>query len=162
MVKPNILFVLLFLLASGISGLSYAEEDGPKEVVDRTKGVDPVGTVQLKGKSVRLLVGGSWGSGMLQFQGKEFPLKIKGLTAGGVGMVSVDAVGDVYFLEDISQFAGRYTAGTVGLTAVKGRGGAYFENSNGVVMKLKAKSTGLALSLGLGGFNIEFEEQQEQ
>jgi len=161
MIKRNKLFACLFFLAlvPGISSMSYAEEDGYKETVDRTKGVDPVGTVELQGKSVRLLIGASWGSGMLNFQGKDYSLKIKGMTAGGVGMVSVDAVGDVYFLEEVSKFTGTYTAGTIGLTAVKGKGGAYFENSNGVVMKLRAKSTGLALSLGLGGFDIEFEEQ---
>ena len=161
MIKRNKFLSCLFFLAlvPGISSLSYAEEDGYKETEDRTKGVDPAGTVELKGKSVRLLIGASWGSGVLNFQGKDYTLKIKGMSAGGVGMVSVDATGDVYFLEDVSQFTGRYTAGTVGLTAVKGVGGAYFENSNGVVMKLKARSTGLALSLGLSGFDIEFEEQ---
>ena len=161
MIKRNKLFACLLFLAlvPGISSMSYAEEDGYKETVDRTKGVDPVGKVEIKGKSVRLLIGASWGSGVLNFQGKDYTLKIKGITAGGIGMVSVDATGDVFFLEDTSQFTGTYTAGTVGLTAAKGVGGAYFENSNGVVLKLRAKSTGLALSLGLGGFDVEFEEQ---
>ena len=161
MIKRNKLFACLLFLAlvPGISSMSYAEEDGYKETVDRTKGVDPVGKVEIKAKSVRLLIGASWGSGMLNFQGKDYSLKIKGMTAGGVGMVSVDAVGDVYFLEEVSKFTGTYTAGTIGLTVAKGKGGAYFENGNGVVLKLRAKSTGLALSLGLGGFDIEFEEQ---
>jgi hypothetical protein len=161
MIKRNKLFSCLLLLAlvPGISSLSYAQEDGYSETEDRTKGVDPVGTVELKGKSVRLLIGASWGSGNLNFQGKDHTLKIKGMSAGGIGMVSVDATGDVYFLEDVSQFTGRYTAGTIGLTVAKGVGGAYFENANGVVMKLRAKSTGLALSLGLSGFDVEFAEQ---
>lgn len=156
--KIALRIIALALLPVLATGMVQAEEDGYKEIEDRTKGVDPVGTVAIQAKSVRLLIGGSWGSGMLNFQGKDYPLKINGMTAGGVGMVSVDAIGDVYFLEDVAQFAGKYTAGTVGLTAVKGTAGAYFENSNGVVMKLRAKSTGLALSLGLGGFNVEFEE----
>ena len=95
----------------------------------------------------------------IQPDAEYYTLKIKGITAGGVGMVSVDATGDVFFLEDASQFTGTYTAGTIGLTAAKGAGGAYFENNNGVVLKLRAKSTGLALSLGLGGFDVEFAEQ---
>ena len=159
MIKRKLFFYLFLLaLVPGISSLSYAKEDGYKETVDRTKGVDPSGTVELKGKSVRLLIGGSWGSGMLKLQGKDYPLKISGMTVGGIGMVSVDAIGDVYFLEDVSEFTGTYTAGTAGLTVVKGVGGAYFENGNGVVMKLKAKSTGLALSLGMAGFNVEFKK----
>ena len=160
--KGVISFLFLMLLVPAISGLVYAEEDYYNQGEDRTKGVDPVATVEIKGKSVRLLVGGSWGSGMLNFQGNEYPLKIKGITVGGVGVVSVDAVGDVYFLEDVSQLTGRYTAGSVGATVVKGKGGAYFENGNGVVMKLKAKSTGLALSLGMGGFDVEFEKQKDE
>jgi hypothetical protein len=103
-------------------------------------------------------VGGGWGSGVLHFQEQDYPFKVKGLTVGGVGFTEVDATGDVYFLNSTEDFPGAYSVGTAGITVGKGMGGGVFQNAKGVVLKLKGKSTGVALDLGLGGMEISFEE----
>ena len=148
-------------LALSLAGTSAAVEEkmGVKPEVrhiDFSKET-PTATLTMQKKSIRLLVGGSWGSGVLTFQGKEYPYKIKGLSAGGVGVKEVEAAGDVYFLKNVEDLAGQYNAGTIGATAVKGGTVSTFENAKGVIIYLKAKTTGLALSLGISSMTIEMQ-----
>ncbi|MCP4288823.1 MAG: DUF1134 domain-containing protein [Gammaproteobacteria bacterium] len=160
MKKVSVVFtgilVSLVLALTMSTALMAEEQQGEARHIDFSKET-PSATVTLQSKSIRLLLGGSWGSGTLHFQGKEYPFKIKGLSAGGVGYTAVDAVGNVYFLEKVEDFAGKFSTGTIGATAVKGKGAATLENVQGVIMSLKAKSTGLALSLGVSGISIEME-----
>jgi hypothetical protein len=128
---------------------------------DRLAGAVPSGTVDIEAKSLRLLVGGNWGGGVLHYQGNDYPFSVKGLTVGGVGFVEVDATGDVYFLNNLEDFEGTYGAATIGVTVAKGKGGGEFENSKGVVIRLKAKTKGVALSLGTGGIQVKFTEPQQ-
>ena len=104
-----------------------------------------------------MLFCGERGSGVLHFQGQDYPFQVKGLSVGGVGFTEVDATGDVYFLNNVEDFPGTYSAGTAGVTVVKGMGGGVFQNDKGVVLTLKGKSEGVGLSLGLGGMEVSFE-----
>ena len=145
-------------LSLGTSSVLASEMGKKSEVrhIDFSKET-PTATLTMQKKSIRLLVGGSWGSGVLNFRGKEHPFKIKGLSAGGVGVKEVEAVGDVYFLKNVEDLAGRYNAGTIGATLAKGGTVSTFENAKGVIISLKAKTTGLALSLGISSMTIEMQ-----
>ena len=44
--------------------------------------------------------------------------------------------------------------GSLGVTVIKGSGVAAFENSKNVILRVKTKSSGLALSASFGGVNI--------
>ena len=148
-----------FLITAGMTP-AYAEEAPEQPYIDFDKET-PSGTVELEGKQIALIVGGGWGSGVLHFQGQDYPFKITGLKAGGIGYVSLDATGDVYFLDKLEDFAGKYGTAAIGATAVKGSVVATVENPKGVILRLKAKSSGAALNLGVGGISIKFEEQGE-
>ncbi|MCP4284861.1 MAG: DUF1134 domain-containing protein [Gammaproteobacteria bacterium] len=150
------ILVSLVLALTMSTVLMAGEQQGEARNIDFSKET-PSATVTIQSKSIRLLLGGAWGSGVLLFQGNEYPFKVKGLSAGGVGYTAMDAVGDVYFLDKVEDLAGKYSTGTIGATAAKGKGAATLENAQGVVMSLKAKSTGLALSLGVSGISIEME-----
>lgn len=115
----------------------------------------PTATLEFEAESIRLIIGGSKGKGVLTFQGKKYPFTAKGGSVGGVGVTKAAGVGDVYFLTKIEDFAGTYSAATIGATAVKGVGGASFENDKGVYIRVKSKSEGLALSLGLSIIEVE-------
>jgi hypothetical protein len=118
---------------------------------------EPVGTVEIESKEFRLILGGSKGSGVLRFQGKEYPLKVKGVTVGGVGYTELSATGDVYDLTDASQFPGKFVQYTAGVTVGKGIGVLAVQNQNGVKLHLKESTKGLALSIGAGGLEITME-----
>jgi hypothetical protein len=68
------------------------------------------------------------------------------------------ATGNVYNLKEVSQFAGTYAQGRVGVTVgSSNNGGLWLQNETGVVMQLKAKREGVALSLGGDAIYIDFE-----
>ena len=84
----------------------------------------PVGSVSIDMTSVAAGVGASWGSGVLRFKGKRHLFKIDGLSVGSVGVSSINAVGNVYNMTSISQFAGNYAAVGAGVTLAGRRGRA--------------------------------------
>lgn len=112
------------------------------------------GTVEVKAQQVRLIVGGAKGTGVLHFNGKDYKFKMSGASVGGVGVTKVDAVGTVYNLKDIKDFPGIYAGMGVGATAVEGAGASSWENK-GVVIKMKSKTEGIALNMGVNAVTVE-------
>ena len=55
--------------------------------------VEPDATVRMTGKSSAAGVGFSWGSGVLTYEGKEYPFSVTGLSAGDIGITSVEVSG---------------------------------------------------------------------
>ena len=116
----------------------------------------PSGTVVLDEKEIALIFGGSEGKGVLTFQGKQYPFTVKGLSAGAsIGIVKVHAAGNVYQLNKVEDFAGKYTLASAGATAVKGAGKGSYQNTNGVYMSLTQKATGAELELGIGFIDVK-------
>ena len=83
---------------------------------------------------------------------------MKGGTVGGLGATKVTATGDVYFLENVADFAGKYSAATIGAAVGPGVGGSQYENDKGVFIKVRSKTEGVALNLGLGVISISLAE----
>jgi hypothetical protein len=95
------------------------------------------------------IASGSDGSGVLHFRGRDYPFTIRGLGIGGVGFSTIEAEGAVYRLSDVAQFEGAYGQGRYGFAFGRESGGdLWLQNDTGVVMHLRAKRTGLMLSLG--------------
>ena len=114
------------------------------------------GTVEVKAESMRLILGGAKGTGVLHYMGKDYKFKMSGASVGGVGVTKVDSVGTVYNLKSIDEFPGTYSGGSVGVVAGKGVGGSSWENPKHVVLKMHAKSAeGLALNMGLNAVTVE-------
>jgi hypothetical protein len=113
-----------------------------------------VGTVSIDMTSVAAGVGFSSGSGVLRFHGKQYLFKIDGLSIGNVGIASISAVGNVYNMTNIQQFAGNYAAAGAGIALAGGVGGLKMQNQNGVIINLYAVQQGVQLNIGPQGFNI--------
>lgn len=141
------LIVLTFLLV-GLTGCSSKSTTASH---DETAS----GTITIDETQVMLIIGGSFGGGTLSFKGDTHKFKVKGLKLGGIGMHKVVLNGDVYKLNDIKYFSGTYFAAEAGITVVKGVGGFWLKNSNGVTLHLTSKTEGLALSIGIEGLNID-------
>ena len=121
----------------------------------------PSATMEFDITSVKLIAGASWGSGNLHYQGKVYPLKVKGGSAGGIGYRSVKGTGKVYELKKLEDFPGVYGGGTAGATVGDmGGGDSTVENGNGVVIMATATdSSGAQLALSIGGIEIEFDKE---
>jgi len=120
----------------------------------------PVGKVSIEEKQFGLLLGGSAGSGTLTFQGKKYPFKLKGLSAGlNVGISKMSAVGEVYDLKKVSQFPGTYAKLDASVALGGGMGGLRLKNENGVIMTLHSRTAGVDLNLGtVSGVTITMEK----
>ena len=101
------------------------------------------------------IVGGQGGGGTLIFDGKGYPIRVRGLSLGAtIGVARAELVGEVTNINRPDDIAGVYTA--VGGAAVLAGGASTVEmvNSNGVRMRLRGRAIGLELSIDLSGMRI--------
>lgn len=122
----------------------------------------PMTTAQAENASIQFevfragfIVGGQGGGGTLIYQGKGYPIRVRGLSLGAtIGVARAELVGEVTNLSSPQDVAGVYTA--VGGAAVLAGGASTVEmvNSNGVRMRLRGRAIGLELSIDLSGMRI--------
>lgn len=116
------------------------------------------GTVEIEQVQVAFIGSGNVGGGTLHFQGKSYRFNVGGLGVGGFGISKMQAYGDVYNLKQLRHFAGAYGQARYGMAAGdQGRGEMWLENPDGVMISLKTKRQGLALSLGADAVYIDFK-----
>ena len=120
----------------------------------------PDATLRLSGGSFALGIGFRWGSGTLSYKGKDYPVKVNGLSIGKVGMTGVSAVGEVFNLKHLQDFNGHYNVGaqgTRGVTIAKGKAGTIMTNQAGVIVRLAATQTGLDVNATGGGVDMQIQ-----
>jgi hypothetical protein len=141
------------LLLAGLSACA-ASGVGP----DAIAGKVPDARVDLQAVQAAYIGSGSAGSGTLIYRGKLYPFNIGGAGIGGIGVSSVDGDGEVYNLHELSQFPGAYAQGRYGFAVGdKSAGDLWLQNDQGVIMHIKAKRTGLMLTLGGDAMVIAFK-----
>ena len=121
---------------------------------------NPDATLRLSGGSFALGVGFSWGSGTLAYKGKNYPVKVNGLSVGKVGMTDTSAYGEIFNLKHLQDFNGHYSfgaAGTRGVTIAKGKAGTLMTNQAGVIVRLAATQTGLDVNATGGGVDMQIQ-----
>lgn len=115
------------------------------------------GTVKIEQVQIAFIGSGNLGGGTLEFGGQSYSFTVGGLGIGGFGVSKMEASGEVYNLNDTRYFAGAYIQGRYGIAVGNASlGDLWLKNSNGVVLHLKAKRQGLALSLGGDAVYINF------
>jgi hypothetical protein len=120
----------------------------------------PDATLRLSGGSFALGIGFRWGSGRLTYKGKDYPVKVNGLSIGKVGMTGVSAIGEVFNLKHLQDFNGHYNVGaegTRGVTIAKGKAGTLMTNQAGVIVRLAATQTGLDVNATGGGVDMQIQ-----
>ena len=68
----------------------------------------PNATLSLSGGSVGAGIGVEWANGTLNYEGKRYPVVVKGLTVGDVGATVIEASGKVYDLKKVGDFDPTY------------------------------------------------------
>lgn len=121
------------------------------------KPVYPVGSLSFESTSIAAGVGVSWGNGTFSFEGKQYPIEVKGLGIGAVGFAKVNAIGDVYNLTKPSDVAGTYVGISGGIAIAGGIKGILARNEKGVVLDLRATQQGVSLNVGTDGFTISMK-----
>src|SRR5689334_22406124 len=120
----------------------------------------PYATLRLSMGSFALGIGTSWGSGTLTFRGKSYPVRVRGLSVGRVGITSSSAMGDVFNLRHLQDFNGHYNvggAGTRGVTLGAGRTGTIMSNQAGVIVRVQSTQKGVAVNATGGGLTMQLQ-----
>lgn len=116
------------------------------------------GSVVIEIYKAGFIVGVSGGSGKLRYGGKNYALKIGGVSLGAtIGASKAELIGTAENLKNSSDIAGTYTAVQAGVAVAGGAKTAQLKNSKGVILNLKGKQVGLEFSLDLSGMQISLK-----
>jgi hypothetical protein len=115
------------------------------------------GSVRIKITKVGFIVGVGGGSGTLNFKGKSYRLSIGGVSAGTIGVAGADLVGTASNLRTAADIAGTYTAVSAGVAVAGGAKAATLQNANGVVLQVQGRQVGFEASLSLSGMTISLQ-----
>ena len=134
------------------AGAALADDTQPSAPM--AADAQPDATVNLKGGSVALGVGYTWGHGELSYGGESHTFNISGVSIVDVGATNITATGVVYHLKNVSDFSGNYVAVSAGMTIAGGGSAVYLKNEHGVVMKLLLTDVGLKFNLAADGVHV--------
>lgn len=113
------------------------------------RGQTPDATVSMNLVQAGFIGSGGGGNGVVTFRGRAHPFGVIGLGIGGIGASTVEAEGDVFNLENIARFGGTYAQARAGaVIGDRSVGEMWLQNEAGVIMRLRARRTGLMLALG--------------
>lgn len=118
----------------------------------------PDGTIKFSGGSVAAGIGWSWGKGTLTYKGKDYPISVKGLSLGKVGITGVTASGEVHNLKRLQDFDGNFTGVGAGITLAGGRSAVTVKNQNGVRVRVISTTRGADLTVGGGGIDMKIKK----
>lgn len=126
---------------------------------DAVAGQEPDGYVTMHEVQAAYIGSGNTGSGVLHYKGRDYPFSVGGLGIGGIGVSTIEAEGEVYQLNDLADFPGAYAEARYGFAlGTKSGGDLWLQNESDVILHLKAKRTGLMLSLGGDAVAISMNE----
>src|SRR6516164_11185319 len=120
----------------------------------------PDATLRFSGGSFALGIGFRWGSGTLTYKGKNYPVKVNGLSVGKVGITSSSAYGEVFNLKHLQDFNGHYdvgAAGTRGVTLARGKSGTLMTNHAGVIVRISSTQKGVNVNATGGGDDMQIQ-----
>jgi len=142
--SPVFAAIIAFLGLLALCGCETPPSGIPTEASIR--GLRPSGHVTM----TQFFVSGSGvGSGTLTFRGRNYPFTLIGSLVGLGALATTHASGEVFKLNDVSQFSGAWIQGNGYLAiSVRATGELWLENNHGVIMRLNAEQAGLSLSAG--------------
>ena len=116
------------------------------------------GTLTMKMTAAALGVGVQWGEAVLtMYDGTEHEFKVTGLSLLDVGVTTIEAEGEVYRLVEAKDLEGTFFSGEAGAALVEGANALAMKNTNGVVVRLKAKQQGVRLTPAAEGMKFKMK-----
>jgi hypothetical protein len=133
------LVAFVLSLAAAFSSAAYADS----------------GTISIRIVKAGFVVGGSGGSGVLHFHGRNYPLSIGGLSYGFTfGASETRFHGRVSNIRRPSDIEGVYGQAGAGAAVVRGAQAVALTNQNGAVLTLSGIQTGVIVSADLSGLAL--------
>lgn len=133
------LVALIALTGVGLSSAAYADS----------------GSISIRIFKAGFVIGGSAGSGVLRFQGRNYPLSVGGLSYGFTfGASETRFHGTVSNIRRPSDVNGVYGQAGAGAAIIRGAQAVILTNQNGAVLTLAGGQTGLIVSADLSGLAL--------
>jgi len=118
----------------------------------------PDATASITLTSLSFIGGIEWGRGTLDYKGKHYSFKVRGLKAGAIGIKRDSVHARVFNLKKPMDLGGNFIAGEVAVTIAGGGGAQVMTNQNGVEMHLFSVSMGADFTLGAKGLNVRMDK----
>lgn len=118
----------------------------------------PDATASITLTSLAFIGGLEWGKGTLDYKGKSYSFKVRGLEAGGVGLKRDSLHARVYYLNNVKDFEGIYAAAAASATIAGGGGVAIAKNQNGVELQLFSVTMGADFTLAAEGIRVKLDK----
>lgn len=144
------------LVRAAVVGVLLVGTLGGARADDKKEKPDAV--LKISAKAVAVGAGYSWGGGKLTYKGKQYDVAVDGLSVGSVGVTSIDAVGEVYYLKKLEDLNGTYTAAGAAGTIGGGAGALSMKNANGVMIAMTATTKGVSLTLAVSGVTLTLKK----
>lgn len=148
--------IIVSMLACALMTTAALADDTATDQTTTPTG-QPDATLDLTGGSFAVGIGYVWGDGALTYKGAKHPFKLSGVSIVDVGGAHITATGDVYHLQNLSDFSGDFTTVSAGLTVAGGGSVAILRNDHGVVIKLRATTEGLRFNFAAEGVHIKLK-----
>jgi len=142
--KSAMIAGLSFLLLSGCAG------------VEKPAGTASA-TLTIEGSLASYYAGAAGGDGILSYQGQQHPFTLSAVGGGGSAAMSISATGQVYNLNALEEFPGKYTSHRSGITIGEGKFSALLKSDRGVQIYLEGATTGVGSSMGMSSVTIELK-----
>lgn len=155
---PRVIVALAALLAVMVVAPSGARAQGPVPGPGPGPGPGQAATIEVHIVKAGFIFGVSGGEGVLNFQGRSFPLVIGGVSVGAsIGAAAADLYGEVYNLYSPYDIEGIYGATQSGYAVAGGGSAAILQNARGVELHLRGRQVGLEFSIDLSGMSIALQ-----
>jgi hypothetical protein len=142
---PGILACAIFAVSCGAATPSYAIS----------------GTVRVSVARAGLVVGAGAGRGTLSYNHRLYKFTVRGLSLGASAGASISRmVGRADYINDLSDFSGRYSMVGAGGVLIGGVGGVQLKNDKGVMITLDGPKAGLELSANVSSVVITLEQSR--
>lgn len=116
------------------------------------------GSVSIRIFKAGFVIGGSAGSGVLRFHGRDYPLSVGGLSYGFTfGASETRFHGRVTNIRRPGDIAGVYAQGGAGAAVGRGAQAVVLTNQNGAVLTLTGEQAGVIVSLDLSGLALSLK-----
>ncbi len=113
------------------------------------------GTIRLQITRAAFIIGASGGRGTLTLDGKTYPLRVTGVSAGWqIALSKATLEGKVRNITRPEDIEGVFSAAGAGLAVAAGGRAAVMTNARGVTIELVGAQMGIDFSINLEGLNI--------
>lgn len=115
------------------------------------------GKVRIRLFSAGFIVGIGGGEGTLTLNGRTFPLRIGGLSAGTIGASGGTLTGRALNINSPTDINGSFAAIGAGIAVAGGARVIRMQNANGVILELRGPQVGFEANIGMSGFSVSLQ-----